>query len=412
MGAKDAPGRRVMTPSPPRMPPPRPRVLVDVSVLGTDSRDRGIGRYVRDLVGGLAAAAPADLALAALENAAWGSRAVVDDDLRAAAARRDAAPLALHRRWARVMRWRAPRVAARRDVALLHLGHPEASPLRRVATPLVITCHDLIPLRFPAHYTNWKRGYGWGQRRLDHRRYHVADHVIAVSQATAHDLVAELEVPAHRITVVPNGVDLDRWSSLPRTSDGDVLRRHRLEGRPYALYVGAGDWRKNVSGMLEGLARARRRPGGSELRLVWAGRLSRRWARDLARGIRARGLSGAVVTTDFVSDDDLAALYRHAALSLFVSRAEGFGYPVVEAMASGCPVVTCGHTSMGEVAGDAAVLVDPEDHDDIATAMLDLVRDPAAREQRRQAGRKRAARFTLQATAEGTLEVYRRLLGI
>ena len=126
--------------------------------------------------------------------------------------------------------------------------------------------------------------------------------------------------------------------------------------------------------------------------------------------MRARGLTGAVITTDYIDDDALAALYRHARMSIFVSRAEGFGYPVVEAMAAGCPVITCGHTSTGEVAGDAAVLVAPEDHEAIAEGIVTLARDDAAHTEHRRAGLAQAATFSVEAMARGTADVYRRLV--
>lgn len=386
------------------------RVMLDLSVLSTDSRLRGIGRYVRDLARGLAALPDEErrVSMLGLEHAPWRGAARRTTALVPAVEALDESPLQLHRRWARRMRLVAPRAA--HDADLLHLGHPDVTPMRRVAPRLLVTCHDLIPLRYPRHYTNWKRGYGWGQRLLDHRRYHLPNHLIAVSQATADDLVSLLGVPAARITVVHNGVDLTRWSPTTQPGDQAVLERFGLEDDPYAVYVGAGDWRKNIEGMLEGLARARHRPGGHRVRLVWAGHLARRWREALTRGMRRRGLTGAVVTTDYIDDDALAALYRHARMSIFVSRAEGFGYPVVEAMAAGCPVITCGHTSTGEVAGDAAILVGPEDHEAIAEAIVTLARDDAAHADHRRAGLKRAPRFSVEAMARGTAAVYRDLV--
>lgn len=386
------------------------RVMLDLSVLSTDSRLRGIGRYVRDLARGLAALPDEErgVTMLGLEHAPWRGEARHTTALVPAVQALDDSPLQLHRRWARRMRLVAPRAA--RDADLLHFGHPDVTPMRRVAPRLLVTCHDLIPLRYPQHYTNWKRGYGWGQRLLDRRRYHLPNHLIAVSQATADDLVSLLGVPADRISVVHNGVDLARWSPASEPNDQAVLARFGLEGDPYAVYVGAGDWRKNIEGMLEGLARARHRPGGHRVRLVWAGHLARRWREALTRGMRRRGLTGSVVTTDYIDDDVLAALYRHARMSIFVSRAEGFGYPVIEAMAAGCPVITCGHTSTGEIAGDAAILVDPEDHGAIADGIVTLARDDAAHADHRRVGLKQAARFSVEAMARGTAAVYRDLV--
>ncbi|HHD56485.1 MAG TPA: glycosyltransferase family 1 protein, partial [Desulfobulbaceae bacterium] len=214
-----------------------------------------------------------------------------------------------------------------------HLGVPAQEYFLGLATKVlsckrVVTCHDLIPLKYPSRYAHLKDGYGWGRHLLDHRRYHSADHIIAVSHATAEDLVQLLGVASSKITVVHNGVDRGKWSAAPQATDYGVVRRHGLSQFPYALFVGDADWRKNVGGMLAALAKVRRMPGGRELRLVWAGKLSEERHQQIDAVAAAVGVRDAVVLLGYVSDADLAALYRHAVCQLFVSRAEGFGYPV------------------------------------------------------------------------------------
>lgn len=385
------------------------RVLFDLSVLRSDSRLRGIGRYASDLGRGLAALAPPDLEIVALTNVSLGGRVELDRDLAAAEQRLTApgSPMWIHRRWARRMRVSLPRAAAAAGADVTHCGHPEATPLYPVRGKRIVTCHDLIPLRMPAQYLGWRQGWRWGRFAIDRRRYESADHVIAVSQASADDLVRLLGLSAAKITVVHNGVDISRWLPEAEPTDDEVVARHGLAGRPFVLYVGAGDYRKNVAGMLETMRVARRRPGGGELVFAWAGELVRSWRRELDRLVSQSGLEGAVKTLGHVTDEDLAALYRQARALLFLSRCEGFGYPIVEAMASGCPVVTSPDTSTGEIAGDAALLARPDDHGAAAAAVTTLVLDEGERGRRRAAGIARAGELTLERMARGTAEVYR-----
>ena len=143
------------------------------------------------------------------------------------------------------------------------------------------------------------------------------------------------------------------------------------------------------------------------MRLVWAGKLSEERRRQVDAVAAAVGVRDAVVLLGYVSDADLAALYRHAVCQLFVSRAEGFGYPVVEAMACGCPVIASGQSSVGEIAGDAAVIVDPERHDQIADRLHELLTgDAGHRDRLADAGQRRAQTFTFEKMAAGTLDVY------
>jgi glycosyltransferase involved in cell wall biosynthesis len=274
----------------------------------------------------------------------------------------------------------------------------------------VTTCHDLIPLHYPEHYLTWRDGYRPGREKLDHRRFHSADHVIAVSQTTASDLIGILDVPKEQITVVYNGVDLSRWSSEPGQADSDVRARYGLAQSSYILCVGAANWRKNPAGVIRALARARSELADQDLVLVWAARLGGEAQRLLNSTARQAGVRDALQLIGYVSDDELAALYRGAVAQVFVSRAEGFGYPVVEAMAAGCPVITSDRSSMAEIAGDAAVLVDPEEPDATARAIVELATNADARFSRSQQGVARAQRFSVEKMARSTLDVYRQMI--
>jgi alpha-1,3-rhamnosyl/mannosyltransferase len=223
-------------------------------------------------------------------------------------------------------------------------------------------------------------------------------------------LVGLLDIPASKVSVVHNGVDLSRWSAEPSADDAARRAASDLGDVPYLLYVGAADWRKNTVGMLSGLSRARRQPGGEELVLAWAGRMGGAWQREISRASAALGLGDAVRLLGYLSDEHLGSLYRGAVAQLFVSRAEGFGYPVIEAMASGCPVIASNCSSTHEIAEGAAISVSPEDHDGIADAALSLLRDEGERTRLREAGLQRARTFSVERMARETYAVYQHLL--
>lgn len=386
-----------------------PTVLFDLSVLCTDARVRGIGRYVADLALGLARSLrkSPDLRVLGIERVEWGGHAKISDDIEGALLRLSQAPRENHWSWA--YRQRIGQARAAREVSpdLLHTGHPNATPLGHFDCPRIVTCHDLIPLRFPRQYLDWRDGYRRGRQWLDYRRYHAADHVIAVSESTANDLVTLLGVSSKRITVVYNGVDLSRWSPKSELTDRQICEQYGLSPRSYVLYVGDADFRKNADSMLAALARLRQRRKGSRLVLAWAAQLDRESIERLRDLARADGIVDALVLLGYVSDAELAALYRNAVAQLFVSRAEGFGYPVVEAMASGCPVVTSDRSSLAEIAGDAALQLDPDDPDGIAEAISVLETDSREHERWRARGLERARHFSLERMASETLNVYR-----
>lgn len=388
--------------------------LFDLSVLGAGPATPGISRYVSDLALELdrIAREQGRVRVLAIEALPWLGRSRVSDDVRGAVDRLQQRPTRqAPASWAYQVRFALRRavLAARPD--LVHSGAPNATPMRQLSCPRVLTCHDLVPLTHPGHQRGWRNGSLLGRYRTHHRRFHSADHVIAISRATADDLITRLEVPHQRISIVHNGVDLERWSREPQPSDDAVRATHGLGGRPYLLCVGAAHWRKNSEGVMQGLARARRLIGNEDLLVAWAGDLDRQDRQRIASAAEAAGVADAVQLLGYVSDPELAALYRGATAQVFVSRAEGFGYPVVEAMACGCPVITSNRSSLIEIAEDAALTVDPEDPDAIADAIVLLADDNAERRRLAERGSQRAKRYSLRRMGERTLEVYRHVVG-
>ena len=248
-------------------------------------------------------------------------------------------------------------------------------PLRS-RTPLVVTVHDLAVLRHPDAFNRWTRTYS---RLSVPRVVRAADRVIAVSEFTKRELVEVLGVAEERIHVVPNAVAAPFVPEGPR-GEGD-----------YVLAVGTLEPRKN----LPRLAAATRRVG-LELRIVGA----RGWGEvGVSAGDDIRFLG-------FVPDEELARLYRGALCVAYPSLYEGFGIPVLEALACAAPVVTSEASAMAEVAGDAAVLVDPREVDAIAAGIAEAI---ARRDELARLGPERASRYTWAASAEATVDVYKEL---
>lgn len=286
-----------------------------------------------------------------------------------------------------------------RAADLVHATNHAAIPPRAPGRRLIATVHDLAFLRFPRMFPpTWRALYRLGLRAAVRR----ADAILTPSRATAEDLVAATPVDPERVHVTPLA------SVLPggeREVD-PVLARLKIRA-PYVLFVGTLEPRKN----LVRLVRAYRRVAASGLghALVLAGPLG--WGHQpLLREIALPG-PGEIVLTGALPEEDLDALYRGASAFCYPSLHEGFGLPVVEAMARSVPTVTSRTSSLPEVAGDAALGVDPRSVAEIAEALRRVLTDTGLAERLAAAGRERAARFSWEETARLTLEVYREVLG-
>jgi glycosyltransferase involved in cell wall biosynthesis len=289
----------------------------------------------------------------------------------------------------------------------VHVCDPHATPLflGLSGCSKIVTCYDLVPTKFPQHYFGARDGGAFVGKRIERRRYRSADLVVAISDATRDDAVSLLGIPRDRIVRVYASVDVGSWAAAPSQPIDATLERFGLLGRAFVLYVGGSDWRKNAEGMLAGIAHAR--SSGIDLDLAWAGHLQPGHIETIDALARRFGVSAAVRRLGFVSDPDLAVLYRAAQAHLLVSRYEGFGLTVVEAMACGCPVITTDGGSLSEVAGDAALKVDPENHADIGDALARVCREPQLRAELSKNGKERAPLFSRSAQAHAMARAYR-----
>ena len=264
----------------------------------------------------------------------------------------------------------------------------------RTTQPLVVTLHDFLPLRVPELFSGKAINRVWYARQMAVARR--AARLICVSQATRADALGLLQASPDRCVVVHEGVDRDTFHP-PAASQPPA-------NPPTVLFVGGSFANKNRRRALAAFTRltnATTLP--HHLVLVGQDDLS-----DAALTAQHPGLDPQRVhRLAGLSQVELTQLYRDADLFLFPSLSEGFGLPVLEAMASGAPVVTSRASSLPEVAGDAALLVDPTDIDAIAAAMGQILADRTLHARLRAAGLARATQFTWQAAAEQTLAVYR-----
>jgi len=295
----------------------------------------------------------------------------------------------------------------REKLDLLHCPYfasPLASPI-----PTVVTIHDVIPLLLP-EYSAHLAGRAYTQlSALAARR---ARAVIAVSECSKRDIVRTLGLPGERIHVIGNAVDESYQPVHDPRLLASVRERYGL-GERFVLYFGGFDVRKNIHRLIKAYARVRDQFDEPH-QLVVAGRfrfVAHRLYPDPRILVREMGLESDVVFTGQIREQDKPPLYSAATVFAFPSLYEGFGMPVLEAMACGAPVVTSNSSALPEVAGDAAVLVDPTSVEAIGEAILELVQDPARRARLGEAARARAAHFSWTAVARQTLEVYAEAVG-
>ncbi len=292
---------------------------------------------------------------------------------------------------------RLPQAIRRDRLSLLH-GLAYATPLF-AGIPIVVTVHDLSFLLYPQSFRPGNRLY---LSRITAQSCHRARRVIAVSKATANDLVHLLGVPETKIDVVYNGVD-EIYSPLP-VAEVEAYRRQAGWPESFMLIVGTLEPRKNHLGLLDAYDRYRRSVQNPIPLLIGGGK---GWYfENVFERVKALGLEQYVHFLGFVPLTDLPWLYNAASLFVYPSVYEGFGLPVAEAMACGTPVITSSVSSLPEVAGDAAWMVDPDDSEALALAMTAVLNDSERSDAMRTAGLTHAAQFRWTATADATAAVY------
>jgi len=257
--------------------------------------------------------------------------------------------------------------------------------------------YDLIPLRLPELFADHGRFRSQVERLLGRSAA-----LIAISQCTRRDLVEFLGVDPARVHVIYPGCS-EPFRPVPPVKAAEVARRLGIHG-PYVLYVGALGPHKNVPALLRAYQRARLE-GGLAAQLVVVG--SPRWGRETLSVLESLRVRDAILLAGPVPTEDLPALYSAAEAFVFPSRYEGFGLPVLEAMACGAPVIVADRGALPEVAGEAGCYVDPDDEAALAAAMCRIVGEPGVRARMAAAGLEQASRFSWARSAADLLALFR-----
>ena len=292
----------------------------------------------------------------------------------------------------------------RARVQLFHSPHYVVSPL--TPGPVVVTIHDCIHLRFPQYLPN-RAAYVYARAfmALGARR---ARRVMTVSQASKEDIQHYLRTPAQKIDVIHNGLD-SRFLRAPDEANVARVRDRFMLNSPFVLYTGNIKPHKNVERLIEAFALMRKN-GHEDVKLLIIGDELSKYP-GLRRLVHRHHLHQHVRFLGFVPDETLAALYRLAKVFVFPSLYEGFGFPPLEAMASGTAVITSNVSSLPEVVGDAALLIDPLDPSSIASAMCRVLGDDELRADLVRRGHARVGAFSWASAAAATRAVYRQVIG-
>jgi glycosyltransferase involved in cell wall biosynthesis len=290
-----------------------------------------------------------------------------------------------------------PALVHRYRLDVLHSPH-YTMPLRHSARS-VVTFHDLTFVLYPELHQLAKRLFFPAMMRWTARH---AQRIIAVSESTRVDLVRTLGVSPERVTTVLSAADADYRPTAPARV-AEVCARYGIRAGEYLLYVGVLEPRKCIDQLVEAFGRIA--PAANGLQLVIAGK--RGWMYDqIFAQVAALGLEERVRFPGYVPRADLPGLYSGARAFVYPSRYEGFGLPVLEAMSCGTPVVTTNVSSLPEVAGDGALLVDPGDVTGLTAALARVVHDASLRRELSCRGQIRAANFSWERCAKDTVRVY------
>ena len=288
--------------------------------------------------------------------------------------------------------------ALRREQADVYLL-PNTMPLLSKAAPTVITIHDLTEVRI-RKYGILRTAYRF---LVNFIAAQLADQVITVSENSKRDIVRLLRVPESKVTVVYNGVS-DDFRRLNRNECKEYLATKYSIAGDFILAPGGLSKNKNIPNLLAAMRILKE--SGRDESLVVLGDVKDPEFKYVAIVARQSGLDGAVVFPGFVAREDLPAFYNAASAVAYPTLYEGFGLPVLEAMACGTPVVTSNNSSLPEIAGGAALLVNPMNPKEIAGAMLRLLTDDTVRAELSSRGLYHVRQFTWKRAAENTLDVF------
>ena len=363
--------------------------------IGIDARklrDYGIGTYVRNLLRQLARLDGADDYVVFCRDHDFETVSVLGQRFKPV--REEAGNYSMREQVA------IPIDVRREGIELFHAPHYVLPPLTPCRS--VVTIHDCIHLRFP-QYLPSRLGYAYARAQM-WSATHRAARVITVSEASKRDILRYFRVAESRIDVIYNAID-DRFWQAPDPEEIDRVRQRYQLTAPFVLYAGNIKPHKNLERLIEAFHLLRQDAAFKDVQLLIIGDEVSKYA-NLRRAVHRHKLHKHVRFFGFVPDRTLAALYRLANAFVFPSLYEGFGLPPLEAMASGTPVITSNVSSLPEVVGDAAVMIDPYEPAAIADAMQRVLTDEALRADLRRRGLARAREFSWERSVARVREIY------
>ncbi|SKA76588.1 Glycosyltransferase involved in cell wall bisynthesis [Caloramator quimbayensis] len=265
---------------------------------------------------------------------------------------------------------------------------------------VIVTVYDVVYKRFPETMTkaNFNRLEKNLQRSVDR-----ADIIITISENSKKEIIEYLNVAEDKIRIIPIGIEIEKYRK--KYSENEMIKVRKKYNIPneYILYLGTLEPRKNIETIIDSYALYKK--NGGNLKLVIAGKKG--WMYDsILNRVKQYSLGDEVIFTGYVDEDDKACIYKMSSLFLFPSFYEGFGIPVIEAMAAGTPVITSNTSSLPEAAGDAAIFVNPKDINAIADSMLKIANNDYYKKELIIKGLKQSEKFSWEKSAEKLINIY------
>lgn len=305
--------------------------------------------------------------------------------------------------------WELPGEVRRRRPDVLHYPHFDLP--WGIPGPVVVTIHDLKYLSHPEFFPQLSAAKRLAMRLLMLHAVRRAQQIIAVSEFTRQDIARRLHISPKKITAIPHGVDASYLAPVSPEAISAMRQRYHLEA-PFLLFVGERRPHKNIPGLLEAFACFKRLASPTDdHQLVIVGKSYADY-QEPERRARLLGLERSVRFLDYVPDADLPLLYHAADAFALLSYYEGFGLPIIEAMACGAPVIVANLTSLPEVCGEAGLLVEADEPEQAAQALLSVIPGGGRRAQYLVRGQQHASQFTWENCARATANIYRACLAL
>ena len=293
------------------------------------------------------------------------------------------------------------RIITKHEIDIFHgLSHELPAGIQKSKVRSVVTIHDLIFMRFPKYYSTIDRRIYYQKVKLS---THCADKIIAISNQTKEDIIKYLKVDPKKIEVVYQPINENFFTTININEQDIVLQKYNLPPK-FILALGTIEARKNHLNILKAI-----KSNNIDIPLAIVGKPTT-YVQKLLDFVIENKMEEQVFFLDNVTNEDLPVIYNRASFLVYISVFEGFGLPIIEAMASGCPVVTSSTSCLPEVASDGAILCNPGNIDEIGECFMKIIGDNQLRDDLIQKGKKRALNFSPHKSVESLMNVYKKVI--